>query len=134
MHKQIKPCCDHVILLYYRKKSFDENDFFYCFSYSFKFPDGSVVKNPPANAGDSSTPGLGRSPGGGNGNPLQDSCLENPRDRRVWLIQSKGSQRVRQSWARTHAILLMETAKGVDFLFSLNRRKGYPISINLVTC
>ena len=40
-----------------------------------------MVKNPPANAGDTgdvdSIPGLGRSPGGGNGNPLQYSCLEN---------------------------------------------------------
>jgi len=45
------------------------------------FSDGVVVKNPPANAGDAgvvgSIPGLGRSPGGGNGNPLQYSCLEN---------------------------------------------------------
>ena len=44
-----------------------------------------VVKNLPANAGDvreaGSIPGLGRSPGGGNGNPLQYSCLENPMDR-----------------------------------------------------
>ena len=43
-----------------------------------------VVKNPPANAGDirdsDSIPGLGRSPGGGHGNPLQNSCLENPMD------------------------------------------------------
>ena len=38
------------------------------------------------NAGDAhSIPGLGRSPGGGNGNPLQDSCLENPMDRGPWL-------------------------------------------------
>ena len=43
------------------------------------FPGGSVVKNPPANAGDiGSIPGPGRSPGRGNGNPLQYSCLENP--------------------------------------------------------
>ena len=43
------------------------------------FPGGSVVKNPPANAGDiGSIPGPGRSPGGGNGNPHQYSCLENP--------------------------------------------------------
>ena len=46
-----------------------------------------VVKNPPANAGDirdvGSVPGLGRSPGGGHGNPLQYSCLENPKDRGV---------------------------------------------------
>ena len=40
------------------------------------FPGGSVVKNPPANAGDTgSIPGLGRSPGEGNGNPLQYSSL-----------------------------------------------------------
>ena len=46
-----------------------------------------MVKNPPANAGDAgvsgSVPGSGRSPGGGNGNPLQYSCLENPMDREV---------------------------------------------------
>ena len=44
-----------------------------------------VVKNPPANAGDeSSIPGSGRSPGGGHGNPLQFSYLENPMDREAW--------------------------------------------------
>ena len=44
-----------------------------------------VVKNLPANAGDSgSVPGLGRSPGEGNGNPLQYSCLEDPMDRGAW--------------------------------------------------
>ena len=44
---------------------------------STDFPGGSVVKNPPAKAGDvDSIPGLGRSPGGGNGNPLQYFCLE----------------------------------------------------------
>ena len=47
-----------------------------------------VVKNPSANGGDirdaGSIPGLGRSPGGGHGNPLQYSCLENPMDRRAW--------------------------------------------------
>ena len=47
-----------------------------------------VVKNPPADAGDigdaGSTPGSERSPGGGHGNPLQYSCLENPLDRGAW--------------------------------------------------
>ena len=44
-----------------------------------------MVKNPPVNAGDvGSIPGSGRSPGEGNGNPLQDSCLENPMDRGAW--------------------------------------------------
>ena len=46
-----------------------------------------VVKNPPDNAGARHTgliPGLGRSPGGGHGNPLQDSCLKNPMDIVAW--------------------------------------------------
>ena len=47
-----------------------------------------VVKNPPVNAGDirdvGSILGWGRSLGGGHGNPLQDSCLENPMDRGAW--------------------------------------------------
>ena len=53
-----------------------------------RVPGGSVLKNPPANTGDigaaGSTPGSGRSPGEGNGNPLQYSCLENPMDREAW--------------------------------------------------
>ena len=60
-----------------------------------------VVKNPPANAGDirdtGSIPGLGRSPGGGNGNPLQFSCLENSQGQRSLVDISpwahKGSDR-----------------------------------------
>ena len=49
------------------------------------FAGGAVVKNPPANAGDmGSIPGLGRSSGEGNGNPLQFSCLGNPMDRGAW--------------------------------------------------
>ena len=47
-----------------------------------------MVKNPPANAGDAgytgSIPGPGRSPGEGNSNPLQYSCLANPMDREAW--------------------------------------------------
>ena len=60
-----------------------------------------VVKNPPTNAGyirDASLiPGLGRSPGEGNGNPLQYSCLQNPMDRAAWWLQSKGLQRVQHN-------------------------------------
>ena len=49
------------------------------------FPGGSVVKNPPVNAGDTgSMPGSGRSPGGGNGNPLQYSYPRNPMGRGAW--------------------------------------------------
>ena len=47
------------------------------------FPGGSVVKNLTGNTGDmGSIPGSGRSPGGGHGNPLQYSCLENPHGQR----------------------------------------------------
>ena len=49
------------------------------------FPGGLVVKNLPANTGDvNSVPGWGRSPGEGNGNPFQYSCLGNPIDRGAW--------------------------------------------------
>ena len=58
-----------------------------------------VVKNLPASAGDTgdagSVPGLGRSPGEGNGNPLQHSCLENPMDRGTWQVKVHG---VAKSW------------------------------------
>ena len=58
------------------------------------FPGGSVAKNVPASAGDAgdpgSIPGSGRSPGGVNGNPAQDSCLENPMDRGAWRATVHG--------------------------------------------
>ena len=55
------------------------------------FPGGSVVKNPPAHARDvGSVPELRRSPGGGNGNPLQDSCLEISMDREAWWASVLG--------------------------------------------
>ena len=50
-----------------------------------------MVKNTPANAGDvGSIPGSGRSPGGGNGDPLQGSCLKNPREREAWWATVHG--------------------------------------------
>ena len=65
--------------------------------YKWGFPGDSVVKNLPANAGDlGSIPGSGRSPGEGNGNPLQYSCLENPIDRGAW-------------WAAVHGIAKSST-------------------------
>ena len=58
-----------------------------------------MVKYPPANAVDmrdeGSIPGSGRSPGGGNGNPLQYSCLENPMDRGAWWAMVHGATK---SW------------------------------------
>ena len=58
------------------------------------FPGGSVLENPPANAGDTGDegliPGLERSPGEGNSNPLQYSCLGNPMDRGAWQTTVHG--------------------------------------------
>ena len=52
---------------------------------AYRVPRDSVVKNPPANAGDTGLiPESGRAPGEGNGNPLQYFCLENPMDRGAW--------------------------------------------------
>ena len=59
------------------------------------FPDGATIKNPPANARDlrdeGLIPGLEGSPGGGNGNPLQYSWLENPMDRGAWWGTAQGA-------------------------------------------
>ena len=61
------------------------------------FPGGSEVKGSARNAGDlASIPGLGRSPGEGNGNPFQYSCLENPMDRGAW-------------WATVHRVAKSRT-------------------------
>ena len=58
-----------------------------------------VVENLPASAGDlidtGSIPGLGRSPGGRHGNPLQHSCLENPKDRVAWQATVQGTAKSR---------------------------------------
>ena len=63
------------------------------------FPGGSVVKNLPASAGDArdmgSIPGSGRSSGGGNGTPLQYSCLGNPMDKGDWWATV---HRVAKNW------------------------------------
>ena len=60
-----------------------------------------MVKNPTANAGDirdtGSIPGLGRISGGGNGNPIQYSCLENPMDRGAWWAMV---HRIAKSWTQ----------------------------------
>ena len=61
------------------------------------FPGRSAVKNLPTNVGDvGSVPGSGRSPGGGHGNRLQYSCLENPMDRGAW-------------WATVHRVAKSQT-------------------------
>ena len=72
-----------------------------------------VVKNPPARAGDTrlmgSIPGLGRSPGGGSGNPLHFSCLESPMDREAWWTAAHGIIKscTWLKWLTTHHINFM---------------------------
>ena len=68
------------------------------------FPSGSAVKNPLANAGNVGLiPGSGRSSGGGHGNPLQYSCLENLMDRGAWRATVPGVAESRtQLSRRTH--------------------------------
>ena len=77
-----------------------------------------LVKNPPANAGDTreavSILGLGRSLGGGNGNPVQYSCLENRMDRGTWWVYSPWGlteSDTTSNWACTHAPLPHRAAK-----------------------
>ena len=71
------------------------------------------VKNRPANAGDirdsGSIPRLGRSPGGGHGNPLQYSCLENPMDRGAWqaTVHRVADSNVTEATQHTHTILFL---------------------------
>ena len=66
------------------------------FQHIWDFPGGSDNKAPAYNAGNlGSIPGSGRSPGEGNGNPLQYSCLENPMDGEAW-------------WATVHRVLMVQ--------------------------
>ena len=61
------------------------------------------VKDPPANAGDMGLiPGLGRSPGEGNGNPIHYSCLGNPMERGAWRATAHGATKVGHNLATEH--------------------------------
>ena len=79
------------------------------YTYCGGFPSDSVIKNPPANTGDmGSSPELGRSPGEGNGNPRQHSCLENSMDRGAWQALLRGvtkkSQTHLSDWTTIHTV------------------------------
>ena len=66
----------------------------------------SVVKNSPANAGDTgSRPGSGRSLGEGNGNPLQNSCWGNPMNRGAWWAIVHGGRKELDTTEHTHAVI-----------------------------
>ena len=82
------------------------------------FPGGSEGKVSVCNAGDLGlTPGSGRSPGEGNGNPLQYSCLENPMDREAWQTTVHGIVR---SWKQLS-----------DFTFFLSMEKNMKFPLKL---
>ena len=75
------PTSSKTLRLFFPGGKVDPAKYIHTSSHLMGFPGGAVVKNLPANAGDmGSTPESGRSPGEGNGNPLQCSCLGNPTD------------------------------------------------------
>ena len=86
------------------------------------FPGGSEVKMSACNAGDLGLiPGLGRSPGEGNGNSLQYSCLENPIDGGAWWATVHVAQRVRHNWA---------TSLSLSFPFTWYQVQKFVLLIN----
>ena len=84
--------------------------------YNQGFPGGSVVENPPANEGDlGSIPGSGRSPGEGNGNPFQYSCLGNFMDRGAWWAIVHGVTK-----SRTQLSDYITTQSGITRFWNLH--------------
>ena len=80
------------------------------------FPHSSVGKKSACNAGNpGSISGLGRSPGEGNGNPLQYSCLENSMDRGAWQATVHGISRVEHDLVTKPPILLTEMHGNLDW-------------------
>ena len=76
-----------------------------------------VVKNPRASAGDAdSRPGFGRSPGGGHGNSLECSCLENPMDRGAWWATVHG---VTQSQTRLNRLSIAHDIAYIKYMFHI---------------
>ena len=85
---------------------------FYCWG----FPDGSGVKNLPANAGDAGlSPGSGRSLGGGHGDPLQYSCWGNSMDRGAWWA-TYSPYGHKESDRSKHACFIVNTLEPLDVL------------------
>ena len=84
-----------------------------------------MVKNPPASAGDTGDvgliPGSGRSPGEGHGNPLQYSCLENPKDRGAWWAAVHGVTKSRTRLKRLGIAQGTKQTVSADFSSDLGR-------------
>ena len=84
------------------------------------FHGGSDGKESACNAGDPGLiPGLGRSPGEGNGSPTQYSCLENPLDRGAW-------------WATVHGVT--DTTEGLAYILSRKKDPSGPVSVSTTPC
>ena len=87
-----------------------------------------MVKNPPANAGDMDLiPGSGRSPGGGNGNTLQNSCLENSKDRGAWWAAIHGVAKS-LSQLSTNARMNMEKVGTQEELIGASYRSRFRLN------
>ena len=96
------------------------------------FPGGSMVKNPPAIAGDTdSIPNLGLSPGEGNGNPLQYSCLENPMHRGAWQATVHGFARVRHDLATKRPPCTQQQRHSTAKNKEINKNRGIKKFFNL---
>ena len=115
------------------------------------FPSGSVIRNSPANAGDMDLiPGLERSTGGGNGNPLHCSCLENPKDRETLCVTVHGVTKswTCESWTRmcahthahtradthTHTHTLSLCLFSTTYLSLVGSLPNFPIPLIIFTC
>ena len=81
-----------------------------------------MVNYPPANIGDiRGDPGLGRSPGGGNGNPLQYSCLDNPMVRGAWWATAHEVAKSQARLKRQHIVFINDLVRIQSHHFMANR-------------
>ena len=97
--------------------------YFYC---NMRLPKWRMVKNPLASAGDTGLiSGLGRSPGRGNGNPLQYSCLENPKDRGAWWASI---HEISKSWTWLSTLYCAPFIRLHSIAISLRSLQGQPNS------
>ena len=90
-----------------------------------------MIKKPPAKAGAmGSIPGPGRSPGEGNGNPLQYSCLGNPMDGGAWRATVHGSQRIRHEHRHIQSAAKLRKA----IMFRVILLNDFKIPLNYIIC
>ena len=88
-----------------------------------------MVKNPPADAGDTGDlgliPGSGRSPEGGHGNPFQYSCLENPMDRGAWqaTVHRVTNSWTQLKWLSMHAYRYISLQPNIEKLYTISKNK-----------